>query len=110
MQNLRHTWVILDPDEQSVVRDGCWTASHYYYYLSSVQLSSRWYLRAQKRPYELSTASQKFPQRYLGNGSNVRLIDDGSLSSFQGRSSVASSFHASLLQATDGVMSLAKCP
>ena len=35
-----------------------------------------------------------------------RLIDDGPLSSFQGRSSSASSFHASLLQAIDGVM----CP
>ena len=36
----------------------------------------------------------------------VRMIDDGPLSSFQGRSS----FHASLLQAIDGVMSLALCP
>ena len=43
-------------------------------------------------------------------GSNVRLIDDGPLSSFQGRSSSASSFHASLLQAIDGMMSLALCP
>ena len=39
----------------------------------------------------------------------VRLIDDGPLSSFQGESSSASSFHASLLQAIDGVMSLALC-
>ena len=31
--------------------------------------------------------------------SNVGLIDNGPLSSFQGRSSSASSFHASLLQA-----------
>ena len=38
------------------------------------------------------------------------LIDDGSFSSFQGRSSSASSFHASLLQAISGVMSLALCP
>ena len=37
------------------------------------------------------------------NGSNVRLFDDGFLSSFQGRSSSASSFHASLFQAIDGV-------
>ena len=37
----------------------------------------------------------------------IRLMDDGPLSSFQGRSSSASSFNASLLQAIDGVMSLA---
>ena len=49
-------------------------------------------------------------QRCLGNISNVRLIDDGSLSSFQGRSSSALSFHASLFQAIDGVMSLVLCP
>ena len=54
--------------------------------------------------------SQKFPQRCLWNGSNVRLIDDGPLSSFQKLSFSASSFHASLLQAIDGVMSLALCP
>ena len=38
------------------------------------------------------------------------LSDDGPLSSFQKRSSSASSFHASLLQAINGVMSLALCP
>ena len=54
--------------------------------------------------------SQKFPQRCLWNGSRVRLIEISSLSSFQGRSSSASSFHASLLQAIDGVMSLTLCP
>ena len=42
--------------------------------------------------------------------SNVRLIGDGPLSPFQGRSSSASSFHASLLQKIDGLMSLALCP
>ena len=36
--------------------------------------------------YALHPVSQKFPQRRLRNCSNVRLIDDGSLSSFQGRS------------------------
>ena len=61
-------------------------------------------------PYALHPISQKFPQRCLRNGSKVRLIDDGPLSSFQGRSSSASSFHASLLQAINGVMSLALCP
>ena len=59
----------------------------------------------------LSTLSlRKFPQRSLWNCSNVRVTVDGPLSSFQGRSSSASSFHASLLQAIDGVMSLALCP
>ena len=53
---------------------------------------------------------QKFPQLCLWNGSNVRLIDDGPLSSFQGRSSSTSSFNASLLQAIDGVMSLVLYP
>ena len=47
-----------------------------------------------------------FPQCCLCNGSSVRLTDDGPLWSFQGRSSGASSFHASLLQAIDGVTSL----
>ena len=45
-----------------------------------------------------------------GIGSNVRLIDDVPFSSFQGRSSSASSFNASLVQAISGVMSLALCP
>ena len=40
---------------------------------------------------------------------NVRLIDDGYLSFIQGRSSSTSFFHASLLQAIAGVMSLAVC-
>ena len=72
-----------------------------------VQSSSRWYLSARKSPYALHPVSQKFPHRCLWNGSNVRLIDDGPLSSFQGRSSSVSSFNTSLLQAIDGVMSLA---
>ena len=38
------------------------------------------------------------------------LADDGSVSSFGGRSSSASSFHASLLQTIDGVTSLILCP
>ena len=48
-------------------------------------------------------------QRYPRSSSNVRLTDDGPLSSFEGRSSSASTFHASLLQAIDGVMPLALC-
>ena len=46
----------------------------------------------------------------LLNSSNVRLIDNDPLSSFQRRSSSVSPFYASLLQATGGVMSLALCP
>ena len=76
----------------------------------SVQFSSRWYLCARKSAYVLHSVSQKCPLRYLGNSSNVRLTDDGPLSSLQGRSSSASSFHASLLQEIDGVMSVALCP
>ena len=64
--------------------------------------------------YVLPLVSRKFPQRCLWNGSNVcqySLIDDDPLLSFQGRSSSASSFHASLFQAIRGfVMSLALCP
>ena len=62
-----------------------------------------------KKHYALHPISQKFPQRCLWNGSNVRLIDEGPLSSFQGRSTSVSSFHASLLQVIDGVMSLVLC-
>ena len=53
---------------------------------------------------------QTFPQRCRRNGSNVRLTDDGPFSSFQGRSSSASSFNVSLLQAIDGAVFLALCP
>ena len=66
-------------------------------------------VRSEKPIYILHHISQKFPQRCLWNGSNVHLIDNGPLASFQGRSSSAYSFHASLLQAIDGVISLALC-
>ena len=56
----------------------------------TVQFSSRWYLCARKIPYALHPVSQKFPRRCLWNGCNVRLTDDGPLSSFRGRSSSAS--------------------
>ena len=52
----------------------------------------------------LSEASPALPLEQLQCSS-----DDGPVSSFQGRSSNASSFHASLLQAIDGVVSLALC-
>ena len=77
---------------------------------SSVQFSSRWYLCTWKSPYVLHPVSEKFPQSRLWDRYNVWLIDDGPLQSFQGRLSSASSFHTSLLQAVDGVMSLASCP
>ena len=57
--------------------------SPWYHYL--VQFSSRWYLCARKSPCALHPISLKFSQRFLWNRSNVRLIDDGPLSSFQGR-------------------------
>ena len=60
---------------------------------SSVQFS--FYVLRKAHNYVLHPVSQKFPQRCLWNGSNVRLIDDGPLSSFQGRLSSASSFHTS---------------
>ena len=63
------------------------------------EFSSRWYL----------CVMEKFPQHCLWNSSKVRLIDNGPLLSFQGRSSNASSFHTSLLQVIDGVMPLAFC-
>ena len=51
-----------------------------------------------------------FPNAAFETSSNVRLTDGDPLSSFQGRSSSASSFHASLLQAIDSEMFLALCP
>ena len=77
--------------------------------IEKVHFSSRWYQCARKSPYALHPVSQKFPQRCLWNGSSVCLTDDGPLSPFQRRSSSASSFHTSLLQAIDDVMSLALC-
>ena len=53
---------------------------------------------------------RRCPQRYLWSIFSVRLIDNGPLSSFQGRSSGMSSFHASLFQAIDSVMSSALYP
>ena len=76
-------------------------------YVRFFQFSSRWYLCARESPYYAPHPfAQKVSQRCLSNSSNVRLNDDGPLSSFQGRSSSASHFHASLLQAVDGVMPL----
>ena len=63
-----------------------------------------------KKPICAPSRLSEVPQRWLSNSPNVRLTDDGPLSSFQGRSSSASSFHASLLQTISGVVSLALCP
>ena len=62
-----------------------------------------------KSPYVLHPISQKFPQHCLWNSFDVHLIDDVPLSSFRGKLSSASSFNASLLQAVNGVTSLALC-
>ena len=83
--------------------------------VSSVQFSSVQdgiYALGKADNYVLHSVSQKFSQRCLWNGSNVRLTDAGHLSSFQGKSSSASSFNSSLLQAINGVLSLALmfCP
>ena len=56
--------------------------------------------------YAFDSVSQ-IPQRCLWNGCSVGPIDDDPFSSFQGRRTSASSFHASLLEVIDGVMSLA---
>ena len=53
---------------------------------------------------------RSFANVAFGISPNVGLIDDGPFSSYQGRSLSASSVYASLLQATDGVMSLAVYP
>jgi len=51
---------------------------------------------ARKIPYALYSVFQRFPHRSLWNGSNVGLIDDGLLSSIQGRPPSASTFHTYL--------------
>ena len=71
--------------------------------------SLRWNVLARKRPYERHPSLRRLSNGIFWKSSKVRLTDDGPLSSFQERSSSASSFHASLLQAIDGVMSLALC-
>ena len=78
----------------SSVHSGIW-------YIPSVQFSSRWYLCGQKSPYALHPVSQTFPQRCLWNSSNVRLINDGPPSSFQGISSSASSWLYTIMNWTD---------
>ena len=85
--------------------------SNHLHYLSSgmqVQFSSvQDGICARKSLHAFHPVSQKFPRCRLSNGSNVPLGDNGPLSSFQGRQSSASSFHASLLQAISGVKSSA---
>ena len=71
-----------------------------------VQFSSSWYLCTRKSPYNMCSTlvSQNFPQHCLWNSSNVHLIKDGLLSSFQRRPSSTSSFLASLIQVISGVL------
>ena len=73
---------------------------------------TRWYLCGRKTPNALHACfSEISPTLHLkqfqcsSDSSNVRR-----LSSFQGRSSSASSFHGCLLQVFDGLTSLALCP
>ena len=77
---------------------------------AAVQISSRWYLCARKPRMRSIPSLRCFISSFLWNSSNVRLTDDGPLSSFQWSLSSTFSFHASLLQAIDGAMSLALCP
>ena len=74
------------------------------------QFRSRWCLRALKCLYMRSTPSLRSFSNAVFETVPVSMGDDGPHLSFQGRSSSTSSFHASLLQATDGVMPLALCP
>ena len=76
----------------------------------SAQFSSAQFSSVQDRIYALGKAHMRSPtpslRRFFPNAafetvSMFVLIDDGPLSSFKGRSSSASSFHASLLQAID---------
>ena len=74
--------------------------------ISSVQFGSRWYSCAQERPYVFpSEVSPSMPLKQFQCHSERHWP----VSSLWGGSSSASSFHASFLQAVDGVMSLALC-
>ena len=79
---------------------------------SSVQFSSgQGGIYTLGKAYIRSTQSlRSSPDVTFGTVPNVHLTDDGSSSSFPGRSPGASSFHASLLQLIDGVLSLVLCP
>ena len=95
-----------------VKKTECWVNVNLYIYIAKVATrgsSVQDGIYALGKAHVHSTSSQKFPRCCLWNGSNVCLIDDGPLSSFQGRASSTSSFHASLFQAINGVMSLALC-
>ena len=70
---------------------------------SSVQINTSG-IYALGEAHRDNPVSQKCPQRCLSNSFNVRLTADDPLSSFQERSSNASSFHASLFHVIDGVL------
>ena len=65
---------------------------------------------AQQHLHALHPVYQRFLLCYLSISSSVGLIDNGPHLSFQGRSLSTSSFHTSLIQAMDGVMSSALSP
>ena len=107
-------YAVLCPQFSSV-QDGIYICArkktHMRLYVSIVQFSSRWYLYTLGKAYIRSTQSlRSSPDVTFGTVPNVHLTDDGSSSSFPGRSPGASSFHASLLQLIDGVLSLVLCP
>ena len=82
--------------ERKQKKEASWKVSQWVLTVRAVQFSSGWYLCAQESPSALHPISQKFPQHCLSNCSNVCLIDDGPLLSFQGRLSSASSVRACL--------------
>ena len=74
---------------------------------SLLQFSSRWYLCAQKSPYALHPVSQKFPHHCLSNSSSVHLTM--AFSHPFKKDCLALPLSMPLLQAINGVMSLALC-
>ena len=101
---------VLGSAEMKLLSWSCQSVGNQLGYISSVQLKmvSMRSKKPIKAPPRLSEVS------CLWNGTTVHQSDwlgNGPLSSFQGRYSFSTfSSHASLLQAIDGVMSLALCP
>ena len=69
------------------------------------QFSSRRYALRKSRIRPIPSL-KRFPNVAFGADRLIRLTDDGPPASFQGRSSSASSFHASLVHAIDGSVTL----
>ena len=73
---------VINPGGYIISRVSSLTAVNFH--PSSVQLSSRWYLCAQKSPYTLHPVSRKFPLRYLSNSSHVCMIGNVHLNGIAG--------------------------